>query len=60
MPARGEMIELIKFAAPDPERADKEALLRELSEEELRALYDRTRAAAQTARAAKDMANPFS
>jgi hypothetical protein len=46
---------VLKFDQPDPQRAEKEAQARALSDAELRALYDRTRAAAQQARAVKDM-----
>ncbi len=49
------MIELLKFDEPDPERQAKEAVVHRLTEEELRSLYNRTRAAAQRARAARQM-----
>lgn len=46
---------VLKFEQPDPDRSAKEAEVEALSEPDLRALYEHTRAAAQKARAAQDM-----
>jgi len=46
---------VLKFDQPDPNRAAKEADVEALPEPELRALYERTRMAAQKARVAQDM-----
>ncbi|HEX7775191.1 MAG TPA: hypothetical protein VF449_01535 [Parvibaculum sp.] len=45
----------LTFADPDPERGSKEARLRAMSDAELLALYNETRAAASDARKAHDM-----
>ncbi|PCJ70313.1 MAG: hypothetical protein COA62_06830 [Rhodobiaceae bacterium] len=46
---------VLKFDQPDPDRAEKEEEVEALPEPELRALYERTRMAAQKARVAQDM-----
>lgn len=46
---------VLKFDQPDPDREAKEGDVETLSEPELRALYERTRMAAQKARMAEDM-----
>jgi hypothetical protein len=46
---------VLKFEQPDPDRMAKEAEVEALSEPDLRALYERTRMAAQKARLAQDM-----
>ena len=48
-------LDVLSFDHPDPERAQKEALLRELRQEDFIALYHATRNAARIARQSGDM-----
>lgn len=49
----------LTFAENDPKRGEKEALLRALDDEDLRALYWQTREAARTAKDLRDMERLF-
>ncbi|MDP2698722.1 hypothetical protein [Thalassospira sp.] len=49
------MMQILSFDHPDPDRADKEAMLYRLSETGFRDLYHRTRAEASAMRRAGDM-----